>query len=203
MSVKRTERASARARWGAGGRDDLMPDEAARTTEEEALQLAGFGVGEGIYGIDIMRIKEVIQAAPHPVRRVPHAPPLVEGVIALRGTVIPVIDLRTRFGTVADPNLIRFNKLVIVSVRGRIVALRIDRIIGELRVPVSGVRPTPAMLRPLGHENSDFFTGVCKMGDNMVFVVNLETVIDPTIANPERRLDATVAVISQEETRDG
>ena len=48
--------------------------------------------------LDIMRIKEVIQAGPYPVRPVPHAPPIIEGVITLRGVVIPVIDLRKRFG---------------------------------------------------------------------------------------------------------
>jgi len=164
------------------GASDIL--DTAERAEDEELQLAGFAVGEGIYGIDIMRIKEVIQAAPHPIRRVPHAPPLVEGVIALRGVVIPVIDLRKRFGAPIDPALTRFNKLVIVSVRGRIVGLKIDRIVGELRISASAVRPAPSMLRPLGHENVDFFSGVCRAGEDMIFVVNLETVIDPALASP-------------------
>ncbi|MCA9718032.1 MAG: chemotaxis protein CheW, partial [Myxococcales bacterium] len=67
-----------------------------------------------MYGIEIMRIKEVIQAAPHPVRPVPLAPDIVEGVIQLRGVVIPVVDLRRRFGTEVRPELERLNKLIIV-----------------------------------------------------------------------------------------
>ena len=55
--------------------------------EREQLGLAGFYIGGQLYGIDIMRIKEVIQARPYPVRPVPHAPSIVEGVIQLRGVV--------------------------------------------------------------------------------------------------------------------
>lgn len=154
-----------------------------RDIDHDELKLAGFFVGGGLYGIDIMRIKEVIQARPYPVRPVPHAPPIVEGVIQLRGVVIPVIDLRERFGTVPDPELRRVNKLIIVSVRGRIVGLRVDRILGELRVPAGALRPAPSMLRGTeGREtdDQDFFSGVCRVGNDMVFVVNLETIIDPT-----------------------
>jgi purine-binding chemotaxis protein CheW len=135
-----------------------------------------------------MRIKEVIQAGPHPVRPVPHAPAIVEGVIALRGVIIPVIDLRKRFGADADAVETRLNKLIIVSVRGRIVALKVDRIVGELRIPPDSVRPAPSMLRadpqhPEGGGTVDFFTGVCRVDDEMVFVVRLETLIDPTVGS--------------------
>jgi purine-binding chemotaxis protein CheW len=149
--------------------------------DHDELKLAGFYVGGALYGIDIMRIKEVIQARPYPVRPVPHAPRIVEGVIQLRGVVIPVIDLRKRFRSEIDPELARLNKLIIVSVRGRIVGLRVDRILGELRVPAGALRPAPSMLRSDGEgDDQDFFSGVCRVGNDMVFVVNLETIIDPT-----------------------
>lgn len=145
--------------------------------EREQLGLAGFYIGGQLYGIDIMRIKEVIQARPYPVRPVPHAPSIVEGVIQLRGVVIPVIDLRRRFGVPIDPAYERLNKLVIVSVRGRIVGLKVDRILGELRVRADSVRPAPSMLREGDH--SGFFAGVCRVDGDMVFVVNIEALIDP------------------------
>lgn len=149
--------------------------------DHDELKLAGFYVGGALYGIDIMRIKEVIQARPYPVRPVPHAPRIVEGVIQLRGVVIPVIDLRKRFRAPVEQELTRLNKLIIVSVRGRIVGLRVDRIVGELRVPAGGLRPAPSMLRgDVEDDEQDFFSGVCRVGNEMVFVVNLETVIDPS-----------------------
>ena len=70
--------------------------------KDDLLKLAGFHIGDGLYGIDIMRIKEVIQARPYPIRPVPHAPSIVEGVIQLRGVVIPVVDPRKRFRVQID-----------------------------------------------------------------------------------------------------
>ncbi len=145
---------------------------------QEQLKLAGFFVGGGLYGIDIMRIKEVIQAAPYPIRPVPHAPPVIEGVITLRGVVIPVIDLRKRFGAAIDEELRPLNKLIIVSVKGRIVGLKVDKVLGELRVESDEVRPAPSMLSATSAgDGEDFFSGVCKIDDDVVFVVNLEGLI--------------------------
>jgi purine-binding chemotaxis protein CheW len=143
------------------------------------LKLAGFYVGEGLYGIEIMRIKEVIQAAPHPVRAVPLAPAIVEGVIQLRGVVIPVVDLRRRFGTKPNPEYARVNKLIIVSVGGRIAGLLVDRVIGELRVSAKSVRPAPSLLRPPVAESAtdEMFSGVCRVGEDMVFLLNLEAML--------------------------
>ena len=159
--------------------------------DSEGLKLAGFYVGGALYGIDIMRIKEVIQARPYPIRQVPHAPDIVEGVIQLRGVVIPVIDLRKRFSAPVDAGDARLEKLIIVSVRGRIVGLKVDRILGELRVRSGALRPAPSMLRPADGPvaDVDFFTGVCHVGADMVFVVNLEALIDPgrgPLAGPPR-----------------
>lgn len=152
--------------WAAGdlGESEVAADE---------HKFAGFFVGDGLYGIDIMRIKEVLQARPYPIRPVPLAPKIIEGVIQLRGVVIPVIDLRKRFEVEIDPEKDRLNKLVIVSVRGRIVGLKVDRVVGELRVPADAMRPAPSMLN--GDESAEsFFAGVCKIGEEMVFILNLE-----------------------------
>ena len=162
------------------GRSTTAWDEADdREGSEEVLKLAGFVVGGGLYGIDIMRIKEVLQARPYPIRPVPHAPDIIEGVIELRGVVIPVMDLRKRFSVEPDPNFGRVNKLIIVSVRGRIVGLKVDKVLGELRVAQDAVRPAPSMLAGIGMgETQDaYFSGVCKIGNDVVFVVNLDGLV--------------------------
>lgn len=151
-----------------------MSESAGRSGPEEELKLAGFYVGHGLYGIDIMRIKEVIQAAPYRVRPVPQAPAIVEGVIQLRGVVIPVVDLRRRFGVDVDPAVAHLNKLIIVSVSGRIAGLKVDRVVGELRAPARSLRPAPSMLRDGGDVGEDIFAGVSRVGDDMVFVINLD-----------------------------
>lgn len=162
------------------------PDE----VDDDVLKLAGFHVGVDVYGIDIMRIKEVIQARPYPVRPVPYAPDIVEGVIALRGVVIPVVDLRKRFGVSRfdeEERVERLRKLIIVAVRGRIVGLRVDQIVGELRVPSGALRPAPSMLRPGGPGGPEFFSGVFRSEETMVFVVNLDALLDVRVQSlPER-----------------
>lgn len=155
--------------------------------QEKVLQLAVFYVGKDLYGIDIMRIRRVLSAKKHPVREVPLTPDVIEGVIRVSGVVIPVVDLRLRFNVGIDPEVQRLNKLVLVSTQGNIVALKVDRVFGELRVAADSVRPTPRLLSSVGEEtNADFFSGVCKSRDEMVFVLNIEQVVKGRlIANRE------------------
>ncbi|MEE9386490.1 MAG: chemotaxis protein CheW [Nannocystaceae bacterium] len=142
------------------------------------LKLAGFWVGAGVYGIDIMQIKEVIQAKPHRVHPIPHAPPAVEGVIELRGVILPIMDLRVRFGVEVDVESAGANRLIIVGIHGRILGLRVDRVLGELRVPEASLRPAPALAHKGGPEGGTF-SGVCKVDDHVVFVLNLQALVGP------------------------
>lgn len=162
-----------------------MSDQERLAGAEEDLKLAGFYVGQGLYGIEIMRIKEVIQTRNLTVRPVPFAPSIVEGVIQLRGVVIPVVDLRRRFDSPIDPAIEHLNKLIIVSVAGRIAGLKVDRVLGELRVAAGGLRPAPSMLRADGERSSgsdNVFSGVSRISrdradSEMVFVINLDVLL--------------------------
>src|SRR5439155_24663051 len=90
----------------------------------ELVQMVAFSVGAGEYALDIMRIKEIIN--PVKITPVPKAPPFIEGVIELRGAILPVVDLRKRFDLVATP-AVRSTKFLVVSIdvnaRRMIVAL--------------------------------------------------------------------------------
>lgn len=145
--------------------------------DRDMLKIAGFCVGEGAYGIDMMRIKEVIQAKPHRVHPIPHAPPSIDGVIELRGVILPIMDLRKRFGVAIDAQLERFNKLIIVAVYGRILGLRVDRVLGELRVAQSAVKPAPALAGEVGPRGQVEFSGVCKTSNHIVFLLDLESLV--------------------------
>lgn len=146
--------------------------------QEQELQLAVFYVGKDLYGIDIMRIRRVLSAKKHPVREVPLTTDVIEGVIRVSGVVIPVVDLRLRFNVGIDQEFERLNKLVLVSTQGNIVALKVDRIFGELRVKTDSVRPAPRLLaRQAEHGDAEFFSGVCKSDDEMVFVLNIEQLV--------------------------
>jgi purine-binding chemotaxis protein CheW len=125
--------------------------------EAVLLQLVSFRVGEVEYAVDIMRLKEIIN--PIRVLPVPKAPAFVEGVIELRGAILPVVDLRRRFDLPARP-FERTTKFLIVGVeiagRRMIVALVVDGVGEPIRVAKEQVRPAPVLAR--GRES--YFSGV-------------------------------------------
>ena len=120
------------------------------------VQLCAFAVGRQEYAIDVMRIRSIVR--PLPVTPIPHAPPFVEGVVELRSSVIPVVDLRARLGVPAgEPG--PKARMIIVYVSGREVALRVDRVLEVMRVPRSTLRAAPS-LHP--HQGPRFHLGVCE-----------------------------------------
>ncbi|BDG06935.1 chemotaxis protein CheW [Anaeromyxobacter paludicola] len=122
---------------------------------DPVVQLCAFRVGDEEYVLDLMRIREIVQ--PLPITPVPHAPEYVEGVLNLRGEVIPVVDVRRRFGLPAQPPT-RKTKYLIVHVGGRVLALVVDGVSDVLRIPRSAIRAAPELV---GSGARRFFLGVC------------------------------------------
>jgi len=154
-----------------------------RADEKELAQLAAFTVGDGWYAIDIMRIKEIIQ--PLPITRVPKAPSFIEGVIELRGAILPILDLRRRFDLPPTPPT-RSSKYLIVAVEGIagagsardrwIVGLTVDGVREVVRVPREELRATPAVAFGDGER---YFSGVCHHRDKIVIVVDPDALLSP------------------------
>jgi len=140
---------------------------------DELVQLAAFSIGAEEYAIDIMRIKEIIH--PLKITRVPKAPAFVEGVVELRGAILPVVDLRKRFD-VPDPQIGRATKYIIVSLGGRILGLIVDGVSEVLRVPRKEIKPPPELgwstnLTPA------FFSGVCHVGERIIMILDLDEIL--------------------------
>ena len=135
------------------------------------MQLACFRVGAELYALDIMRIREIIR--PQKLTAVPKAPRFIEGVINLRGAVIPVADLRKRFDQPCDEEQ-RKNRVIICSVGGRIVGLLVDEVLEVRRYGRQDVAPAPQFLK--GPE-AEFFLGVARRGEDLVMVLDLERIL--------------------------
>lgn len=161
-----------------------MPVREAATADAE-VQLCTFRVGGEDYALDIMRVREIIH--PLPITPVPRAPAFVEGVIRLRGEVIPVVDVRKRFGLpLAAPG--PRTKYLVVRVAGRRLALVVDEISEVLRVRRSDLRPAPELV---GLDAPRFFLGVCggegaapahrRGGDpsRLRLLLNVKALLDP------------------------
>jgi len=122
---------------------------------DRRVQLCTFRIGGEDYAIDIMRVREIIR--PLPITRVPRSPSFLEGVIRLRGEVIPILDVRKRLGVaVEEPT--RKTRFAIVNVAGQRIGLVVDEVCEVLRIPREEIRPAP----PLGAVGGPrFFLGVC------------------------------------------
>jgi purine-binding chemotaxis protein CheW len=146
------------------------------------VQLCTLRVGGEDYAIDIMRVREIIH--PLPVTPVPRAPPFVEGVIRLRGDVIPVVDVRKRFGLPATPAT-RKSRFLVVNVAGRRIALVVDEVREVLRLPRGEIRPAPPLGTPGGPR---FFLGACggdrsggRGGASLRLLLNVKALLDPSV----------------------
>ena len=136
-------------------------------TDDELLQLVTFEVGSEEFAIPILSVQEINRMME--ITRVPQSPPFVEGVINLRGKIIPVVDLRQRFGMeTAERN--GDNRIIVVEVNGRVIGFTVDRVNEVLRIDHGIVEPAPAMVASL---DSDYVQGVGKLPDRLLILLEL------------------------------
>lgn len=142
-------------------------DSISSAVDAELLQLVTFGVGNEEFAIPILSVQEINRMMQ--ITRVPHAPEFVEGVINLRGKIIPVVDLRRRFGLTQIENAAE-TRIVVVEVSSRVIGFTVDRVSEVLRVPTSIVEPAPAMVSGV---DSDYVEGVGKLEDRLLILLSL------------------------------
>lgn len=134
-------------------------------------QLVTFSLGSEEFGVDIMRVQEIIRIPP--ITRVPKAPNYVEGVINLRGNVIPVVSLRTRFGMprVEDTDL---SRIIVLQVKTKVFGIRVDEVTEVLRLDSEGIEPPPPIALGL---DSQFIRGVGKIGERLLILLELDQIM--------------------------
>lgn len=133
----------------------------------DQLQLVTFEVGEEEFAVDILAVQEINRMME--LTRVPQSPPDVEGVINLRGRIIPVVDLRKRFGFPKSERTSEA-RIIVVEVHSRVLGFTVDRVHEVLRIPSSIVEPAPAMVCSI---DSDFIAGVGKLNDRLLILLDL------------------------------
>ncbi|MDR3587753.1 MAG: chemotaxis protein CheW [Desulfosporosinus sp.] len=134
-------------------------------------QLVTFCLGSEEFGVDIMRVQEIIRIPP--ITRVPKAPVYVEGVINLRGNVIPVISLRTRFGMtrVEETDL---SRIIVLQVHTKVFGIGVDAVTEVLRIDSDEIEPPPPIA--LGMD-SQFIRGVGKIGERLLIILELDQIM--------------------------
>lgn len=146
---------------------------AAQASGDQQLQLVTFGLGGEEFAVDILAVQEINRMMT--LTRVPQSPPEVEGVINLRGKIIPVIDLRKRF-SLERAQQSEQSRIVVVEVHGRVLGFIVDRVSEVLRISSKIVEPAPQMVCSV---DSDFIAGVGKLQDRLLILLDLAKLFDP------------------------
>jgi len=138
---------------------------------EELLQLVSFKIGDEEFGVDILKVQEINRMLQ--VTHVPNAPAYVEGVINLRGKVIPVVDLRQRLG-LERKEKDKHTRIIVMELSGKVVGFVVDAVSEVLRIPRSVTEPPPQVA---GGMNADYITAVGKLEDRLLTLLDLEKVL--------------------------
>lgn len=133
-----------------------------------SIKVACLRIDKSFYALDIRCIKEIIR--PLPIVAVPQAPSYIDGVISLRNAVIPVVDLRRRFGLPAAATEPQLRRIVICAIDGRIVGVLVDEVTEVCSCHEADLRPTPYFLAGL---EADLFPAVCRNGNSLMLLLNL------------------------------
>ena len=139
--------------------------------DDTVFQVVGFKLADEEFVIDILKVQEIIKMID--ITPLPNAPHYVNGVINLRGKVIPVISLRKRFGfeEKEDSNLTR---IMVVEIDKKLVGFIVDRVTEVLRIPASSIEPPPPLVSKIG---SEYLKGVGKIGDRLLIILEVEKIL--------------------------
>ncbi|MFP4475321.1 MAG: chemotaxis protein CheW [Desulfatibacillaceae bacterium] len=142
--------------------------------KDEALQLVSFRIGKEIFGVNIRLAQEIIRTIP--VTRVPNAPEFIEGVINLRGSIIPVIDLRKRLNLSApQPGEKAGAQILIVDVDGRVTGFIVDEVAKVRKIQASQVEPPPDIV--LAGLHSKYILGVCDIDGRLLILLDFGRIL--------------------------
>ncbi|MEA5113894.1 MAG: chemotaxis protein CheW [Geobacteraceae bacterium] len=136
----------------------------------EMHQMVGFVVGSEEYCVDILKVHEIIRMMD--ITKIPNAPEYAEGVINLRGRVIPVINFRKRFSlgeSTVDNTLTQ--RIVVVDIAGSTVGIIVDQVSQVTKLAADQVSPTPETVKNSG---GDCFSGIGRIGDKLIILLDVE-----------------------------
>jgi purine-binding chemotaxis protein CheW len=142
-----------------------------RAHTEEMLQLVSFNIGQEEFGLDIQRIQEINRMVE--ITRVPNSPEFVTGVINLRGKVIPIIDLRKRFGFPPKESD-RNTRIIVVELSDMVVGFAVDSVSEVLRIPKNITEPPPPIVAGIG---SEYITAVAKLENRLLILLDIERIL--------------------------
>ena len=135
-------------------------------------QLVTFTLGHEEYGVDITKVREINRLVE--ITHVPKAPEFVEGLINLRGTVVPIIDLRKRFA-IESAGDEKQHRIIVVDVHGRTIGVIVDSVSEVLNLSAENIDQVPDTIS--SGVNQQFLKGVGKIGDRLMLLLDLDSIL--------------------------
>jgi purine-binding chemotaxis protein CheW len=142
--------------------------ESAHAEGARSMQLVSFKLSEETYGIEITKIREIILVGE--ITQIPETPAYVKGLINLRSTVIPVIDLRTRF-SLASGDLTSDSRIMVLNVGSRTIGIIVDSVNEVLRVTQQEISPTPPTVTSAGN---GYMTGLVRLKEDLLILLDVD-----------------------------
>jgi purine-binding chemotaxis protein CheW len=143
-----------------------------KTTPTGDFQIVTFFLGQEEFGVDILLVQEIIR--PAPVTEVPNTPRFVEGVINLRGKVVPVIDLRKRLN-IPTIEADKATRIIIIELEKRITGFVVDSVSKVITVPAGSVQGAPDMI--MSGVEGEYITGVSRIDDRLVILLDFSKIL--------------------------
>ena len=136
------------------------------------MQLVSFRLAQEEYAIEITKVQEIILMGE--ITRVPQTPDYIKGLINLRSTVIPIVDLRLRFGLPQERTGDE-TRIMVVNVAGRTIGIIVDAVSEVLRISRDQIAPPPPTVAGLGQE---YLTGLVKLENRLLILLNVDRILD-------------------------
>jgi purine-binding chemotaxis protein CheW len=144
-----------------------------REEKEQLMQLVGFTIGKEQFGVDILMVQEIIRSAP--ITSVPNSPEFIEGVINLRGNIIPVIELRKRLNLYRKESAAKDAWILILDIGGRVTGFIVDSVTKVLKIMESSIdQPPDVVMAGLANR---YIKGVCDIGGSLLILLDFNRIL--------------------------
>ena len=140
-----------------------------RTTDDN--QFLTFNLGDELYGVDILRVQEIKGYTA--VTKIPNTPPHIKGVLNLRGTIVPIVELRTKFG-MPTIDYTAFTVIIVVVVRDKVMGLVVDAVSDVLNIDKKDIQVPPQFGVKV---DVSFLNGIGKSGDKLVALLDIDRML--------------------------
>jgi purine-binding chemotaxis protein CheW len=142
-----------------------------KDSETELIQLVSFKLDDVEYGVNIMVVHEILRYPQ--ITRVPNTPNFIRGVINLRGNVIPVVDVRTRFG-LSKTKISDLTRIIVIEMEDKCIGLLVDNVHQVVRMSPSNIDPPSSLLEGV---SEDFISGIGRLKDRLIIIIRIGPIL--------------------------